>query len=372
MSIYQNMQQSIDKRNKLRQNYNMISVELNSVVWQSGENGVRASRGKRVSSRAKHPSIKALRPTKRGHHQTVKSDQSQVDQKFSKPIPEVLSMVRPPSESDSILSLYLREAGQEPLLTIADEVELAARIRNGDETARERMIRANLRLVVKIAREYEFLGLPMLDLINEGNIGLMKAVEKFDPAKGGKLSTYASLWIRQQIRRALASQGKTIRLPVHVADRIYQMGKAENKLSTLLGREATDEEIADEIDYPTHKISRLRRAAMRPSSLDAPMGDDTSSTIAEVVPDEAAANPFEQLRQRTETGLIHKLVARLPQREASIVRFRFGLDDGNERTLETVGEKFKLTRERIRQLQNLALSKLRRMLEEPGALAAAA
>jgi len=281
-------------------------------------------------------------------------------------------LVRPPSESDSILSLYLREAGQVELLSAAQEIELSARIRSGDEAAREQMIRANLRLVVKIAREYEFLGLPLLDLINEGNLGLMKAVERFDPRKGGKLSTYASLWIRQQIRRALASQGKTIRLPVHVADKIYQLSRAETRLSGVLGREASDDEVAGELGVTVRKIACLRRVALRPSSLDAPLGEGETGTIGELVADENAVSPFEQLRDRTESGLIAELVNRLPPREASILRSRFGLDDGCERTLETIGAKFKLTRERIRQLQNLALKKLRRMLEEPGASAATA
>ncbi len=234
------------------------------------------------------------------------------------------------------------------------------------------MIRANLRLVIKIAREYEYLGMPLLDLINEGNIGLMRAVDKFDPAKGGKLSTYASLWIRQQIRRALASQGKTIRLPVHIADTIYRLGQAEVQLRHVLGRDATDEELAGELGVKVKKISRLLRAAMRPVSLDAPLGDDGSSTVAEVVADESGASPFENLRDATETKLIHKLVDHLPDREANIIRFRFGLDGGAERTLEEVGRRFKLTRERIRQLQNLALTKLRRMLEEPSATPMAA
>ena len=277
-----------------------------------------------------------------------------------------------PVEMDSILSLYLREAGEIALLTPQQEVELATRIQQGDDAAREHMIRANLRFVIKIAREYQHLGMPLLDLINEGNIGLMKAVEKFDPAKGAKLTTYSSLWIKQQIRRALASQGKTIRLPVHVADKIYQLGKAELRLRDLLGREATDEELAAELKIKTSRVARLRRAALRPSSLDAPLGDEKSSTIAEVVADDNAASPFEQLREKTETVLIHQLVKQLPEREARIIRFRFGLDRGGERTLEDVGRKFKLTRERIRQLQNLALSKLRKMLEDPDALPVAA
>ncbi len=277
-----------------------------------------------------------------------------------------------PAEMDSILSLYMREAGEVALLTPQQEVELAMRIQRGDDAAREHMIRANLRFVIKIAREYEHLGMPLLDLINEGNLGLMKAVEKFDPAKGAKLTTYSSLWIKQQIRRALASQGKTIRLPVHVADKIYRLGKAEVRLRDLLGREATDEELAAELEIKTARVARLRRAALRPTSLDAPLGDTNSSTVAEVVADENAASPYEQLREKTETVLIHQLVKQLPEREARIIRFRFGLDRGGERTLEEVGRKFKLTRERIRQLQNGALEKLRLMLENPDAMPVAA
>lgn len=266
----------------------------------------------------------------------------------------------------------MREVGEVPLLTPEQEVKLAARIKRGDAAARELMIRANLRFVVKIAREYENLGMPLLDLINEGNIGLMKAVERFDPAKGGKLSTYSALWIRQQIRRALASQGKTIRLPVHIADKIYQLSQAELRLRHLLGRDATDEELADELGVKLKKIARLRRAALRPASLDAPLGDHDSSTVAEVVADDNARTPFEELLGKSESGLIGRLVEKLPGREAEIIRFRFGLDGGQERTLEDVGRRFKLTRERIRQLQNLALAKLRRMLEEPNALPVAA
>jgi RNA polymerase primary sigma factor len=214
--------------------------------------------------------------------------------------------------------------------------------------------------------------MPLLDLINEGNLGLMRAVEKFDPAKGGKLTTYAALWIKQQIRRALASQGKTIRLPVHVADKIYHLSKAESRLQSALGRDATDEELAHELDTTPLRVARLRRAAMRPSSLDAPLGEDSGSTVAEVVADENAPNPFAQLQNKTETGLIKQLVEQLPEREARIIRFRFGLDSGGERTLEEVGKKFKLTRERIRQLQNEALKKLKRMLEDPQGMPLAA
>ena len=266
---------------------------------------------------------------------------------------------------DSILTIYMREAGQVALLTPQEEIQLAARIQRGDAAAREHMIRANLRFVIKIAREYKHLGMSLLDLISEGNIGLMKAVERFDPAKGGKLSTYAALWIKQQIRRALASQGKTIRLPVHVADKIYHISKAEVRLRAHLGREATDEELADELKIKVSRLALLRRAAARPSSLDAPLGEEGSSTIAEVVGDENALTPFEHLRAGTESRIVRQLVDHLSEREARIIRFRFGLDTGEERTLEDVGRKMKLTRERIRQLQNLALEKLRKMLEDP-------
>jgi RNA polymerase primary sigma factor len=268
------------------------------------------------------------------------------------------------NESASAITLYMREAGQVPLLTPQEEIELAARIKKGDAAAREHMIRANLRLVVKIAREYEGLGLPLLDLINEGNIGLMKAVERFDPAKGGKLSTYSSWWIKQSIRRALANQGKTIRLPVHVADKIYHLRLAELRLQETLGREPTEEELAQELNTTPKKVAALRSAAIRPASLDAPLGDEDSSRLGEVVPDESSPNPAEVLERRTTAAKVLELVNRLPEREASILRFRFGLHGGPEKTLEEVGRKFGVTRERVRQLQNLALHKLRRMLEE--------
>ncbi len=267
------------------------------------------------------------------------------------------------------LSRYLREVGDVPLITPKQEIELAARIKSGDQSARDHMIRANLRFVIKIAREYENLGLPLLDLINEGNIGLMKAVDRFDPAKGAKLSTYAVLWIKQQIRRALASQGKTIRLPVHVADRIYQLTQAEVRLRGELGRDASDEEIAELLAIPVSRIAKLRRASLRPSSLDAPIGDDETSTVSELVADENAASPFDQMLNNSEIKLVRELVNKLPRREARIIGFRFGLDSGAERTLEDVGRKFKLTRERIRQLQNVALRKLRQMMEQPSARA---
>jgi RNA polymerase primary sigma factor len=271
---------------------------------------------------------------------------------------------RASTEPATAITLYMREVGEVALLPPQEEIKLAARIKRGNKAAREHMIRANLRLVVKIAREYEGLGLPLLDLINEGNIGLMKAVERFDPAKGGKLSTYSSWWIKQSIRRALANQGKTIRLPVHVADKIYHLRLAELRLQETLGREPTEEELAQELKTTPRRVAALRTAAIRPASLDAPLGDEDSSRLGDVVADEMASNPADQLEHQTTAAKVLELVEKLPDREASILRFRFGLNGGSEKTLEEVGEKFGVTRERIRQLQNLALGKLRQMLEQ--------
>ena len=270
------------------------------------------------------------------------------------------------------LALYLREAREVPLLTRAEETALARRVQDGDEQAREHMIRANLRLVVKIARDYDNLGLPLLDLINEGNIGLMKAVERFDPKKGAKLSTYGSLWIKQQIRRALASQGKTIRLPIHVADKIYHLRKAEATHQQIFGREASDAELAETLNVSLRRVTKLREAAMRPASLDAPLGENGSSSIAEIVADENAVNPAQRTEDDDAINQLRGLLNRLPARESKIIRARFGLDDGRERTLETIGARLGLTRERIRQLQQFALKKLRQMMEQPSPVARAA
>ncbi|HEY3760251.1 MAG TPA: sigma-70 family RNA polymerase sigma factor [Verrucomicrobiae bacterium] len=265
---------------------------------------------------------------------------------------------------DTAIKLYLREIGQVKLLTPQEEIELAARIKKGDKKAREQMIKANLRLVVKIARDYEGIGLPLLDLISEGNIGLMKAVERFDPRKGGKLSTYGSWWIKQAIKRALANQSKTIRLPVHLVDKISKMRRVGMKLQEELGREPTDEELADELGMTATRVRQMRMAAIRPASLDAPIGDDESNNFADVVEDENATTPYENLEDKTVTGMLQDMVKHLDEREATILRYRFGLDGGTEKTLEEVGEKFGVTRERVRQIQNLALKKLRKMIEK--------
>ena len=267
-------------------------------------------------------------------------------------------------DSDSGIKIYLREIGQIPLLTIEQEIDLAAKIKNGDKAARSLMIRSNLRLVVKIAHDYANLGLPLLDLISEGNIGLMKAVERFDPAKGGKLSTYAAWWIKQSIKRALANQSKTIRLPVHLVDKISKMRRVAMQMSEELGREPTDDELAEEVGLAAGKISQLKTVSIRPASLDAPISDDDSTEFGEIVGDLEALTPFEQLRDQNLRDEVGDLLGVLDEREKKIIFSRFGLDGGKAKTLEEVGKKFGVTRERIRQLQNIALMKLRRALQK--------
>ena len=263
------------------------------------------------------------------------------------------------------LQLYMQEIGKTPLLTVEEEVTLAKRIRRGDRAARNHMISANLRLVVKIAMDYKDFGLPLLDLISEGNIGLIKAVERFDPRKGGKLSTYAAWWIKQSIKRALANQSKTIRLPVHLVDKISRMRRTALALSEALGREPSDEELAIELDVPTSKVAHLKAVSVRPASLDAPMSDESdSTTFGEIVADDNAISPFENLRVKNFHVDLHSMVGSLEPREAEIIKLRFGLEGRDEHTLEEVGKRFRVTRERVRQLQNIALSKMRRALAQ--------
>jgi len=265
---------------------------------------------------------------------------------------------------DNGFQVYLREIAQYPLLTPQDEVRLARRIKRGDAKARAEMIRSNLRLVVKIARDYANLGLPLMDLISEGNIGLMKAVERFDPKKGGKLSTYAAWWIKQSIKRALANQSKTIRLPVHLVDKISKMRRVAMQMSEDLGREPSDDELAEEIGMSSAKVSMLKSAAIRPASLDAPIGEDDSTEFGEIVGDSEAQDPFELLRDKNLREEVDDLLAVLDDRERRIILARFGLDGKKARTLEEVGQNFGVTRERIRQLQNIALRKMRKALSK--------
>jgi RNA polymerase primary sigma factor len=262
----------------------------------------------------------------------------------------------------SSLDIYMQQISEVPLLTVKEEVELAARIAKGDTKAREIMITSNLRLVVKIAQEYSNLGLSVLDLINEGNMGLMKAVERFDPAKGGKLSTYASWWIKQSIKRALANQSKTIRLPVHMVDRVTLIRRTAAKLFESLGREPTNEELAETLNLPASRVSHLRNVSTKPASLDSPINEEDGSTLAEVVPDEKSVDPYESLQSKSLIGDVNLVLAMLEPREADIIRLRFGLDGRDPLTLEQVGEQIGITRERVRQLQEEALRDLRKKM----------
>ena len=265
---------------------------------------------------------------------------------------------------DNNIGLYLREISQVPLLSPQDEVKLAGQIKRGNKKAREKMITANLRLVVKIAHDFGNYGLPLLDLISEGNICLMKAVERFDPKKGGKLSTYASWWIKQSIKRALANQSKTIRLPVHLVDKIGKIRRVAAQMTEELGHEPSTEELAEELGLPIAKVAHLKSVAIRPASLDAKISADDDTAFGDFVGDDRAEDPFESLRDKDLRGEVGDLLEILDPRERKIIAFRFGLSGGRERTLEEVGHKFGVTRERIRQLQNIALLKMRKALRK--------
>jgi RNA polymerase primary sigma factor len=288
-----------------------------------------------------------------------------------RPEPKVLPSSEPVAErlpGGDALQLYLREIGEVKLLTPKEEIALARRIKKGDKQAREHMIKANLRLVVKIARDYSGLGLPLLDLINEGNIGLMKGVERFNPTKGAKLSTYAAWWIKQAIKRALANQSKTIRLPVHVVDKVAHIRRAEMKLRETLDRDPSDEEVADELGMHAVRVRAYRQASKAPVSLDAPLGEDESDRVSEIVADPNAQAPFAGIVRESDNALMNEALATLTPRERAILEMRFGLNNGEPKTLEEVGEEFHVTRERIRQIQEQALKQLRARMEQKEAV----
>lgn len=265
-------------------------------------------------------------------------------------------------ESDSILRVYMNEIAKTDLLTIGEELELAERIKDGDSEARDHMIRANLRLVVKIAKDYSNYGLPLADLISEGNMGLMKAVEKYDPEKGGKLSTYASWWIKQSIKRALSNQSKTVRLPVHMVDKIARLRKITVSLTEELGREPSNDELSEILGIPRKKLALLKQAAQRPTSLDAPVAEDGATTFSETISDSNAIDPSEALTAKEMHNELGPLLKILDQRETAIIGARYGLNGKKPSTLEEISRDFGVTRERIRQLQNIALEKMHRAL----------
>ena len=264
----------------------------------------------------------------------------------------------------SSIKIYLQQIGKTPLLTPAEEIELAALIKKGDPAARKRMIQSNLRLVVKIAHDYSHFGLPFQDLISEGNIGLMKAVERFDPEKGSKLSTYAAWWIKQAIKRALANQGKTIRLPVHLVEKISKIRKATAALYEKLGREPNNEEISKAVGMPVNKVAHLKAVSLRPASLDTPVGDTEKTNLGDLLGDESATTPLQDLQTKSRVNVIKQLMSKLNERDATILTMRFGLGGEDPKTLEEVGDFFGITRERVRQLQNAILKEIRDVVKE--------
>ncbi|WP_152392162.1 RNA polymerase sigma factor RpoD [Paenibacillus guangzhouensis] len=255
--------------------------------------------------------------------------------------------------------MYLKEIGRVPLLSADDEVELAIRIENGDEEAKRRLAEANLRLVVSIAKRYVGRGMLFLDLIQEGNMGLIKAVEKFDHGKGFKFSTYATWWIRQAITRAIADQARTIRIPVHMVETINKLIRVSRQLLQELGREPTPEEIAAEMELSTDKVREIMKIAQEPVSLETPIGEEDDSHLGDFIEDQEALAPADAAAYELLKEQLEDVLDTLTEREENVLRLRFGLDDGRTRTLEEVGKVFGVTRERIRQIEAKALRKLR-------------
>lgn len=262
------------------------------------------------------------------------------------------------------MKVYMNDIGSIPLVLPEEEVELARQIAAGSEKARAKLIRANLRLVVKIAHDFKGLGLPLLDLISEGNIGLMRAVEKFDPTKGAKFSSYAAWWIKQSMRRALANQSRTIRIPVQSAGKMNRIKVTRNRLIAKLGREPTDAEIADELDFSERTVTTLRRVDMKGFSLQDPIQNGEEGDFGELIADTSVNTP-EQLAYQTESmERLNELLDQLDDRESLILRMRFGISGKPPKTLEEVSRYIGRTRERVRQIQNQALAKLKVMMKD--------
>lgn len=260
---------------------------------------------------------------------------------------------------DDPVKVYLKEIGRVPLLTPEEEIELAIRIADDDGPAKQRLAEANLRLVVSIAKRYVGRGMQFLDLIQEGNLGLIKAVDKFDYTKGFKFSTYATWWIRQAITRAIADQARTIRIPVHMVETINKVKKSSSQLLHKNGRDATPEEIADDLDMPVEKVREILRVSQEPVSLETPIGEEEDSHLGDFIPDDDALAPADAASMSLLKEQLGEVLQTLTPREEKVLSLRFGLEDGHPRTLEEVGKEFNVTRERIRQIEAKALRKLR-------------
>ncbi len=260
---------------------------------------------------------------------------------------------------DDPVKIYLKEIGRVPLLSAEEEIELAERMSKGDPYARKRLSEANLRLVVSIAKRYVGRGMQFLDLIQEGNLGLIKAVEKFDHTKGFKFSTYATWWIRQAITRAIADQARTIRIPVHMVETITKVKKVQSQLLHKNGHDASPDEIAEELEMPVERVREIMRIAQDPVSLETPIGEEEDSHLGDFIPDDDAPAPAEAASLILLKEQLSEVLSTLTEREEKVLRLRFGLEDGRSRTLEEVGKEFNVTRERIRQIEAKALRKLR-------------
>jgi RNA polymerase primary sigma factor len=274
--------------------------------------------------------------------------------------PEIDLTVEPSLDS---LRLYLRSIGRVPLLTASQEVELAQRIERGDMAAKQHMIEANLRLVVSIAKGYLGRGLSFLDLIQEGSLGLIRAVEKFDYRRGYKFSTYATWWIRQAVSRAIADKGRTVRIPVHMVEKLNKVVHVERQLVQSLGREPSAEQISDELDISPQEVRDILRLAQQPVSLEKPVGDEEESELGDFVEDESVESPFEIASENLRRTNVYKALAALPEREREVIELRFGLTGQRPLTLEEVGRAFNVTRERIRQIETHTLKKLEALPE---------
>src|SRR5262245_7365175 len=276
--------------------------------------------------------------------------------------PEVEAEPEPEITTDA-LQLFLKDIGRVPLLTAAQEVELAKRIERGEHAAKQAMVEANLRLVVSIAKRYRNQGLPFLDLIQEGTIGLVRAAEKFDYRKGFKFSTYATWWIRQAVARAIADKGRTIRMPVHVVEKLNRIMRSERKLRAELGREPVTDEIARDVEMTTDEVEQIRRSAQVPVSLEKPVGDDDESEFGHFLADESAPLPDELAETTLQRAALRSILGALSERERVVLELRYGLDGQQPRTLDEVGRAFNVTRERIRQIEHQGLKKLRALAD---------
>lgn len=274
--------------------------------------------------------------------------------------PETLDLTVPDGIStEDPVRMYLKEIGKVPLLSMEDEIELAKKMSEGDEEARQKLTEANLRLVVSIAKRYLGRGMQFLDLIQEGNMGLIKAVEKFDYTKGYKFSTYATWWIKQSITRAIADQARTIRIPVHMVETINKLIRTQRQLTQTLGREPQPEEIAKELAMEPEKVRDIMKIAQEPVSFETPIGEEEDSHIGDFIPDDSNMAPVEMATHAILKEQLEEVLGSLTDREARVIKLRFGLEDGRTRTLEEVGKEFNVTRERIRQIESKALRKLR-------------